>query len=73
MKKEGREREEGGLLGASSYIIKQTNTHTLTKAYNTGLTLQEQAGIHTTAGDYIHINSRKIEVWLLIKNIYICQ
>ena len=27
MKKEGREREEGGLLGASSYIIKQTNTH----------------------------------------------
>ena len=27
MKKEGRETEEGGLLGASSYIIKRKNTH----------------------------------------------
>ena len=28
MKKERREREEGGLVGASTYIIKQTNTLT---------------------------------------------
>ena len=27
MEKKGRKREEGGLLGASSYIIKQTHTH----------------------------------------------
>ena len=34
MKKEGREREEGGLLGASSYIIKQTPENICKKIYS---------------------------------------
>ena len=69
---EKREREEGGLLYRGFILHNKTNKQThIDKAYNTGLTLQTRAGIHTMVGDYIHINGRKIEVWLMIKNIYI--
>ena len=56
-KEERREREEGGLLGASTYIIKQTK-HIDIGLY-TGLTLQARAGVHTMAGDFIYTNGRK--------------
>ena len=68
---ERRKRKRGGRISRGFILHNTTYKHTLTKAYNTGLTLQARTGIHTMAGDYIHINGRKIKVWLLMKYIYI--